>query len=110
MRLTTYGTGNGFAPQLVEPVKEALSPLCTQLGGHIEYIDEESSPGNDESVCAVFIGPTDEARRIAQVRYGLAKALEWLEPVLPKATMDEISRIALEAAQQPPVQRPRMAP
>lgn len=110
LRLTTSGTGHGFPPDLLTPLIEALTPLCTERGGCIEYVDEDCSPGNDESVCAVFIGETEQAKRLAQIHYGLQKASEWLAPVLSAAALAEIERIALEGASEPLQERPRMTP
>jgi hypothetical protein len=110
LRLATRGTGHGIKPDLLTPMIDALTPLCTERGGYLECVDEDSSPGNDESVCAFFIGQTEQARRLAQVHYGLQKAHDWLAPVLTEATLAEIERIALEGASEPLQERPRMTP
>lgn len=108
LRLTTRGTGHGIPPELLTPLVEALAPLCTERGGCIEYVDEECSPGNEDAVCAVFIGQTEQAKRVAQIHYGLQKAREWLAPVLSEAALAEIERIALEGASEPLQMRPIM--
>ena len=78
LALGFHGSGHGSWPDSADDMIERLGAL-TDVGGALELFDLDVSPTNQDESCSVrFIGATPEVKRLAQVRYGMGLARDWL--------------------------------
>lgn len=94
LSLSISGFGHGTWPDAALEMLSRLDKLSDE-GGAIELIDTDISATNDdESKSARFVGSTLHAKRLAQVKYGLEQAKEWLTPIIGKAGFESVAKAA----------------
>jgi len=96
MSLRFHGSGHGVWPDCADEMLERLGDL-TDVGGAVEIFDLDVSATNEDECCSVrFVGPTQEIRNLAQGRYGMDKAKDWLMPVIGLADYAVVLKTALQ--------------
>lgn len=97
MSLSFWGSGSGIWPDGAEDMIERLGAL-TDVGGAVELFDLDVSLTNEEESCSVrFVGSTPEVRRLAQVRYGMGLARDWLVSAIGQEGYDLTLKTAIHA-------------
>lgn len=89
----------GTAPDELDSLCARLNPLVANFGW-LEVTDFDAPAGSAEAGAVRFIGPTAEARRSAQIEYGIDQARLWLEGVLAPGVLSDLRARALAGVQR----------
>lgn len=95
LRLALHVRGRpGYRSDSIEEFVSALCPLSVE-GSHLELRDTEYPDGDPQ---LYWVGPDESERNLAEARYGLALAHEYLAAAIGERQFAEIESVVLSLA------------